>query len=142
MNKKEYLWQAYLLDKRIKADMDEVVRLRELATSVSSLRYDREYVQTTRSIEAPFVKALIRVMDLEAKINTEITLLISLKEQILDVISKLESVDEQMILRYRYMSNMTWEDIGKELHAGVRTVIRWHGNALEHLVFPENPIRI
>lgn len=122
--------------------MDEVVRLRELATSVSSLRYDREYVQTTRSIEAPFVKALIRVMDLEAKINMEITLLISLKEQILDVISKLESMDEQMILRYRYMSNMTWEDIGKELHAGVRTVIRWHGNALEHLVFPENPIRI
>lgn len=126
----------------IKADMDEVVRLRELATSVSSLRYDREYVQTTRSIEAPFVKALIRVMDLEAKINMEITMLINLKEQILDVISKLESVDEQMILRYRYMSNMTWEDIGKELHAGVRTVIRWHGNALEHLVFPENPIRI
>lgn len=142
MNKKEYLRQAYLLDKRIKADMDEVVRLRELATSVSSLRYDREYVQTTRSIEAPFVKALIKVMDLEAKINVEITRLISLKEQILDVISKLESVDEQMILRYRYMSNMTWEDIGKELHAGVRTVIRWHGNALEHLVFPENPIRI
>lgn len=142
MNKKEYLRQAYLLDKRIKVDMDEVVRLRELATSVSSLRYDREYVQTTRSIEAPFVKALIRVMDLEAKINMEITMLISLKEQILDVISKLESVDEQMILRYRYMSNMTWEDIGKELHAGVRTVIRWHGNALEHLVFPENPIRI
>lgn len=142
MNKKEYLRQAYLLDKRIKADMDEVVRLRELATSVSSLRYDREYVQATRSIEAPFVKALIRVMDLEAKINVEITMLISLKEQILDVISKLESVDEQMILRYRYMSNMTWEDIGNELHAGVRTVIRWHGNALEHLVFPENPIRI
>lgn len=142
MNKKEYLRQAYLLDKRIKADMDEVVRLRELATSVSSLRYDREYVQATRSIEAPFVKALIKVMDLEAKINVEITRLISLKEQILDVISKLESVDEQMILRYRYMSNMTWEDIGNELHAGVRTVIRWHGNALEHLVFPENPIRI
>lgn len=142
MNKKEYLRQAYLLDKRIKVDMDEVVRLRELATSVSSLRYDREYVQTTRSVEAPFVKALIRVMDLEAKINMEITLFISLKEQILEVISKLESVDEQMILRYRYMSNMTWEDIGNELHAGVRTVIRWHGNALEHLVFPENPIRI
>lgn len=142
MNKKEYLRQVYLLDKRIKVDMDEVVRLRELATSVSSLRYDREYVQTTRSVEAPFVKALIRVMDLEAKINMEITMLISLKEQILDVISKLESMDEQMILRYRYMSNMTWEDIGKELHAGVRTVIRWHGNALEHLVFPENPIRI
>lgn len=142
MNKKEYLRQAYLLDKRIKADMDEVVRLRELATSVSSLRYYREYVQTTRSVEAPFVKALIRVMDLEAKINMEITLFISLKEQILEVISKLESVDEQMILRYRYMSNMTWEDIGNELHAGVRTVIRWHGNALEHLVFPENPIRI
>ena len=40
MNKKEYLRQVYLLDKRIKVDMDEVVRLRELATSVSSLRYD------------------------------------------------------------------------------------------------------
>lgn len=141
MNKKDYLRQAYLLDKRIKADLGEVESLRELAASTSSPRLDIDKVQTSRMNEAPFVKALIKVMDLEAKINAEIMLFISLKEQILEVISKLESVDEQMVLRYRYLKSMTWEEIGKELHASRMTIIRWHGNALDHLVLPENPIR-
>ena len=50
--------------------------------------------------------------------------------------------DERMVLRYRYIHNMTWEQIGSELNADKSTVRRWHGNALAHVVLPDNPIKI
>lgn len=142
MEIKEYLKQAYLLDKRIQHYLEDIKRLRLMATSVSSPRYDIDRVQTSKNTEAPFVKSLNKIMDLEAKINEKLILFISLKEQILDMISKLESVDEQLLLTYRYLNNMTWDEIAKELHASRATVLRWHGNALVKLKMPENPIVI
>ena len=47
-----------------------------------------------------------------------------------------------MVLRYRYVHNFTWEQIGDELNADKSTIRRWHGNALNHVVVPENPIVI
>lgn len=140
MTPKEYLNQAYRLDKRIKADLEDVENLRALASSVSSPRFDIDRVQTSRNHEAPFVRSLTKIMDLETKINDELTLLISLKEQMLEMISKLENIDEQMVLRYRYLRSMTWEEIGRELHAGKTTITRWHDKAMENAVLPENPI--
>lgn len=140
MTPKEYLNQAYRLDKRIKADLEDVENLRALASSVSSPRFDIDRVKTTRNLEAPFVRSLTKIMDLEGKINDELTLLISLKEQMLEIISRLENMDEQMVLRYRYLKNMTWDEIGRDLHAGKSTIKRWHENAIENVVLPEYPI--
>ena len=41
-----------------------------------------------------------------------------------------------------YVHNFTWEQIGDELNADKSTIRRWHGNALNHVVVPENPIVI
>lgn len=43
MKAKEYLHQAYRLDKRIQSNIEEMERLRELSTSVSSPVGEREY---------------------------------------------------------------------------------------------------
>ena len=80
--------------------------------------------------------------ELEQKINAEIDRLVDLKEQIRTVIDRVENPDEQMVLRYRYIHNWTWERIGNELHADARTVRRWHGKALLHVTLPENPLKI
>lgn len=58
------------------------------------------------------------------------------------VIEQVQNTDEQMVLRYRYIHNMTWEQIGDELKANSRTVRRWHGNALQHASLPDEPIEI
>ena len=101
-----------------------------------------EKVQTSHSGDAPFVKCLERIYDLEEKINNEIDLFVDLKDEIRGVIDTVPDTDERMVLRYRYIHNMTWEDIGDKLKADSRTVRRWHGQALLHVVLPENPIRI
>jgi DNA-directed RNA polymerase specialized sigma subunit len=81
-------------------------------------------------------------MDLEDKIHAEVTKLMALKEQIREVIDEVADTDERMVLRYRYIHNLTWEQIGDELHADRTTVYRWHNSAVNHVKLPENPIQI
>lgn len=141
MTVKEYLHQAYRLDQKINSDLEEVSALREMASSVSSPQLT-ERVQTSRKGDAPFVRCLEKIMELEEKINREIDLLVELKKEIRSVISTVEDTDERLVLKYRYIHNYTWEQIGNELHADSRTVRRWHGKALLHVTLPEKPIEI
>lgn len=141
MTPKEYLKQAYCLDHRINSDIAELGRLREMSTSISSPGLG-EKVQTNRNTDAPFVKCLERIYSLEEKINKEIDLLVNLKEEIRSVIDMVSNTDERMVLRYRYIHNYTWEQIGDVLGADSRTVRRWHGQALGHVTLPENLLKI
>ena len=141
MTPKEYLKQAYRLDHRINSDIAELGRLREMSTSISSPSLG-EKVQTNRNTDAPFVKCLERIYALEEKINEEIDLLVNLKEEIRSVIDMVSNTDERMVLRYRYIHNYTWEQIGDVLGADSRTVRRWHGQALGHVTLPEKLLKI
>ncbi len=141
MTNKEYLRQAYRLDQKINSDIEEITRLREMASSISSPVLG-DKVQTSRTGEAPFVRSVEKILMLEEKINREIDILVDFKEQMRDVIASVPDTDERMVLRYRYIHNLTWEQIGNELNADARTIRRWHGNALLHVVLPETPIKI
>lgn len=141
MTTKEYLRQAYRLDLKINSDIEEVARLRDMATSITSPVLG-DKVQTSRMGDAPFVRSVEKILLLEERINQEIDTLVDLKEQMRGVIEAVPDTDERMVLRYRYVHNLTWEQIGNEMNADARTVRRWHGNALLHVVLPENPIRI
>ena len=141
MTSKEYLRQAYRLDQKINSDIEEVARLREMAGSISSPVLG-EKVQASRSGDAPFVRVVEKILALEEKINREINTLVDLKSQMRDVIAAVSDTDERMVLRYRYIHNLTWEQIGDELNADRTTVYRWHNLALRHVILPEKPIRI
>ena len=141
MTAKEYLQQAYRLDNRINANLAEISRLRELTKSISSPDFG-EHFNPNHTTEAPFICSLERIWELERKIDAEIDLLVELKGQIRDLIEKVPNTDEQMVLRYRYIHNMTWDQIGQEMYSDERTVRRWHRQALSHLVLPEQPIII
>ena len=141
MTAKEYLHQAYRLDHKINSDIEELQRLREMSFSISSPQLG-DRVQTSRSNDAPFVKCIFKIQEMEEKIDAEIDLFVDLKKEIRSVIEKVEDTDEQMVLRYRYIHNMTWEQIGGELNADESTIRRWHKAALSAVVVPTDPIRI
>ena len=141
MTPKEYLRQAYRLDHRINSVIAEMERLQEMVGTVSSPSLEEHY-NPNRPTEAPFIRRLEKVWELQVKINREIDRFIDLKAQMRDVIATVSDADEQMVLRYRYIHNMTWEQIGDELHADRTTVFRWHNAALKHITLPEEPITI
>ena len=141
MTNKEYLRQAYRLGQKINSDIEEVARLREMAGNISSPVLG-DKVQTSRNRDGLFVRNMEKILLLEEKINREIDALVDLKSQMRDVIAAVQDTDERMVLRYRYIHNLTWEQIGNELNADKSTIRRWHGSALAHVVLPENPIKI
>ena len=98
MTVKEYLHQAYRLDQKIKSDTMEVQNLRVMAGSVSAIQYDKDRVQTSRSTDAPFIRTLEKMWDLENKIAAELETLSDLKKQIREVIEAVPDTDERMVL--------------------------------------------
>lgn len=141
MNAKEYLSQAYRLDQQINSNIEEISRLREMANSISSSSWG-EKVGAARGQDPPFVKAIIKIMDLQEIINHEIDTMVALKKEIRTIIEAVPNTDERLVLRYRYIHNMTWEQIGGELNADESTIRRWHKAALSAVVLPPDPIRI
>ena len=66
----------------------------------------------------------------------------ALKQQIRDVISKVEKPEYQMLMRYRYIHNLSWSRIGDMLAADITTVQRWHNKAVASIKLPENAINL
>ncbi len=136
MTAKEFLKQAYRLNELINSDLEELQNLRELSRCVSSPVLE-EKVSKTKSTETPFEKYVIRIVDLEKQIQQEVERLIKLKSDIREAINQMENVDEKLLLRYRYINFLNWEEICVNLNVSMRTVHRLHSSALQHLNVPK-----
>ncbi|MCR5137972.1 MAG: DUF1492 domain-containing protein [Oscillospiraceae bacterium] len=141
MTTKEYLRQAYLLDQRINLDIKEKEDLRKMAYSLSAPSLE-ERVQKSAPNEATYTRTIEKLIDMEHKIDAEIDLLVDLRKQIHGVIDQLEDPNSKMVLRCRYIHNMSFAQIGDQLYVDKRTVMRWHDAALAQVKVPENPIVI
>lgn len=139
MTVKEYLGQAYLLDNRINSDTKELEELRIMSQTISSPGFEEHY-NASKNTDAPYIRTLEKILDMESKILEEMNLLMALKQQIRDVISRVEKPEHQMIMRYRYIHNYSWSKIGDKLCADITTVQRWHNKAITKIKLPENAI--
>ena len=138
----EYLKQGRLLDQRINYHLRKLEELRASACTISSPRLSGDRVQTSPGRDAAFVRALERMEEMEERVTGEIDMLVDLKAQIEDMIHRLLNPEYQLMITYRYLEDMTWEEIGDLLHVDRITLYRWHKKALSMLQIPENPIVI
>lgn len=136
MNAKEYLKQAYRLDELIRSNIAELDNSFKLSSSVGSIDYSKDRVQTSPKGDAPFVNQIMRIMELERAINEDLEKLYALKLEIRTTINKVENADEKLLLRCRYLNFMSWDDICEEMNVSIRTVHRIHHNALENVILP------
>lgn len=136
MTAKEYLQQAYRLNELIDSDVQELERLRELAGKVGGSNFG-ERVQTSRNAEPSFVKYLGDIIEMEEKLQKELYELVMLKKQMLSALEKMNNRDERLLLTYRYMDNVSWEEIAGNLSVSMRTVHRIHSSALQNFQVPE-----
>jgi DNA-directed RNA polymerase specialized sigma subunit len=134
---KQYLKQAYRLNELIESDVQELDRLRDLASSISSSQFSDMPHSASRNTEAPFVKYVGRIIEMEQKIKSEIDRYVDLQNEIRETINKLKNNDEKLLLRYKYIFFMTWEEVAEKMNVSMRTVHRIHGNALNNLQVPK-----
>jgi DNA-directed RNA polymerase specialized sigma subunit len=140
MRVETYLSQGRLLNQRINYQLKKLGELKNAACSLPAVTIRKDKVQSSTDGDAPFVRALIRVEEMEEKIKREIDMLADLKEEIMGMIGQVDSEELQMVLIYRYLEGMTWEEIGDLIYADRTTVKRWHRKAIEQIVLPEEQI--
>ena len=135
MTTKEYLNQARHLDALIHCRLREIDYWRDLSSSVSGSSFE-EHHNPNRPTEAPFVRCLEKIDEIQHSVEEKVAYLICLKEEINKAIDKLDNRDEQLLLRYRYLDNCTWEEIAAMLNVSIRSAHRIHGMALQHFSVP------
>lgn len=131
MKAKEYLQQLQQLDTVINQKIKEVQDLRLKSQSIGGIDYSKDRVQTSPSGDAPFVKLIGRIIDLEAEINAEIDAFVDEKHKIINQIQGLKNADYISLLYKRYVEYKKFETIAVEMNFTYQYVLNMHGYALK-----------
>ena len=83
------------------------------------------------------MRCLEKIDEIQRDVEDKVAYLVRLKEEINMAIDMLASRDEQLLLRYRYLDDFTWEEIARMLNVSLRTVHRIHGSALQNFIVPD-----
>jgi len=127
MTAKEYLQQYRNADREINAKLDQIHRLRELATkTTSTLTPDKVQSGTENKTE----RIVAKIVDLERETDAEIYELIKTKHMVESTINQIEAAALRNVLKLRYINGWRWEKIACELNYDFHYVLKLHGNAL------------
>jgi DNA-directed RNA polymerase specialized sigma subunit len=136
MTCKEFLSMHQNFDIKIESRIREISHLREMSLRLSAPSFE-EKVSGSQQTDAPFVRLIEKIVDLEREIDSEIDSLVTIREEILSAIEAVEDPRQQAVLNYRYLQNMKWQEIANALFADRTSVYRWHKQALEQIKIPK-----
>ncbi len=129
MTKKEYLSQAYYLDKRIKSRERQLEALKAHAVYAGPI-YD-EKVSASPSCRSAMESAAVRIVELEKEIQSQIEELVSLKSEIEKAIHSIGNDQYETLLEMRYLAFLGWDEIAARMNLSKRYVFKVHGRALD-----------
>lgn len=129
MEVKEYLEQAFWIDRNINLDIELVKDMKSSLCGRSSLSGCGHSSSKSNSTE----KTLVKIVDFEKRINDEIDMLINKKIEIESNINRLESWKHREVLKRRYVMLMTWDEIAKSMNYSKQHVQRLHKSALQKM---------
>lgn len=136
MAAKEYLSQVYILEQKIKRKQMRAKEYEQLASSIPGVNFDGIRVDGTRNLDAPFVKWVGKLIDIQDEIKKLQIKLDVLKDEVIGVIEAMDNEDYKTLLVLRYLNCLSWEDLADKLYISTSTVKRWHEKALELIKVP------
>lgn len=131
MKAKEYLQQLQRLDTMINQKIKELGDLRLMSQSVGGIDYSKERVQSSPSGDAPFVKPVLRMIELEQEINAEIDRFVYEKHEIINQIQALQNPKHIDILYKHYVEFKRLEIVAVEMNFTYQYIVELHGTALK-----------
>lgn len=129
MTTKRYLKQIIRLDRSIKYRKEQLAELKELSTSIGSLDYSKDIVDTTPTGDG-LANKIIKIADLEAEITRKMILYTAKKNQIIEEIESLEDTNYADILMKKYVEDKSLEEVAVEMGYSYDRVRHMHGLAL------------
>ena len=138
MTAKEYLSQAHLLDCIINSHVEEVERLKRLAESMPTTRFDKERVKGGQQTQSKMADIVLKYVDMERQINEEIDQYICLKQEIRDTINAVEDNRYKTLLTYKYLLRYTLIQVAELMNYSIPQTKRLHRQALAAVKVPDN----
>lgn len=128
MTAKEYLQQAYRIDRKIKLDTEKLAAARS-ALYGKTARYDSD---GSKPVPCGNVteSAVLRVVELEERLTKEIDELTEKRLEIERTVNAVPDEVQREVLTRRYLLYQKWEVIAEEMCYSERQVFRIHGTAL------------
>lgn len=131
MTAKEYLGQARFLDMRINSKIQQVASLNELATKCTTTISDMP--KNPNRGDSRMADSVIKIIDLQDEINSDINKLVGLKREIMGVIKAVPNMEYQTLLEKRYLCFITWEQIAVDMNYSMQYTFRIHERALKEI---------
>ena len=130
MTAKEYLNSLKCLNAMIRQKTEELEDLKAKSLSIKAIDYSGERVDKSRSVNAPFVKILDKIVDLSNEIAQDIEKLVMQQHKIIDQIQELKNNKYVDILYKRYVQFKKFERIALEMNYDYEYIKHLHTDAL------------
>jgi len=136
---KEYLSQAFLLDKLITARQTQISELRDMRDSVGYTIRDVK-VQSSPLVRDKMADLTVRMLDMIAEYEADISKLLDIKVEVRRLISNIENPTHRLIMEERYINLKRWEDIAEDNNYSWQWLHKIHKKALGKLAITSDPI--
>ena len=130
MKAKEYLQKLQKLDIVINQKIQELDSLKKM-DGLKGIEYTREKVKCSQANCASFETILIKIIDMENEINSEIDRFIDTKHDIINQIQSLDNAKFIEVLYKRYVEYKRLEVVACEMNYTFQYVVLLHGQALK-----------
>ena len=131
MTAKEYLRQAYIIDRKIKLDTEKLEAARS-ALYGKTVRYDRDGSKSVPHGNGT-ENAVLRVLELEERFDKEIDRLTEKRQEIEQAVNAVPDEVQREVLTRRYLLYQKWEVIAKDMNYSVQHIFRLHSLALKKM---------
>ena len=126
-----YLSRYRRLNERIDRLLEEQSRWRERALKITpTLSQAPGGGESGSPIERPMDK----VLEIDVEINREIDEMQIARKEIRETLNQLEDENLKLLMEYRYIDGMTWEQIAVKMHYSYMQICRLHGRALKTIM--------
>lgn len=125
-----YLSRYRRLNQRIDRLLEEQGRWREKAMRITPVLSP---VPGGGGSGSPIERPMEKVIAMEGDINAAIDALIDLRREIQGAIEKVPDENLQLLLTYRYIDGLTWEQVAEKMDCSRQWIFSLHGKALQKI---------
>ena len=130
MNKKQYLKQGYRINLEIESKNEVLQELKANLDGLQAIKLTERAQGGKIPSDENIVNRMSKILDMEKQITELHDFQVKLSEEI----NKMKNVNERLILRYRYVLNLTWAQIADKLGYTLRQVHRIHETAIKNVI--------
>lgn len=137
MTAKEYLQQARHLEQVMQCDRRALEELEALTSCIPALDYSKVKVSSSvSSHDADYTFLIEKKDELERKIKRSMEEKMRVKLEIREQLENIFPLEQRLVLHYRYLHALKWEEIQEKLGISRPTANRLHGLALQKINVP------